>query len=99
MATQSWFCIEARYTESLPRWPHREGVLVKFRRIQPGQTLYDCHPAAGKLRHICWPVVVESVDREAETAVCRWGNSPPRQMGRAQLERLRQVPVGHVVQA
>lgn len=66
--------------------------MIKFERIQPGDTLWDCHRYkmgnTTMSRMGAWPVEVISVDPVARTAVVRWNHNAPETWSAHRLRKL-----------
>ena len=71
-------------------------MAIKFHKIQPGMTLYDCHSyTMGNTTMRClglWTVHVKSVDPVAMTAVVSWNSNPVTTWNARRLEKLYASP-------
>lgn len=71
-------------------------MAVSFDKLEPGMILLDIHSTRmgnTTMRRLgCWKVLVLSVDKEAQTAMCSWNGNPARLYFERDFKSLRTKP-------
>ena len=65
--------------------------MIKFEKIHPGQSLYDCRKTKEWTRHrwATWPVHVLEVDAERRRVRASWNGNEPEWMSEDRITKYR----------